>query len=174
MRRREFIALFGIMAVPWSVLRTAAVRAEVTAKPWRLGIILEGTRNRTIDGFSQRMHEFGHAEGKGYLADWQFANGRYTRFPDFAQDFVRLKADVILVERAAAVEPRHTDRDGLLDRSGRQSPVANLTRPGGNVTGMAGSREPTWPKQIELWRPVQSWQASSHFLWPRLKNRTGG
>jgi putative ABC transport system substrate-binding protein len=30
--------------------------------------------------------------------------------------------------------------------------VASLTRPGGNVTGMAGSREPAWPKQIELLR----------------------
>ena len=158
MRRREFIALLGTMAVPWPVLGTAAVRAEVAAKLWRVGIILEGTRNRTIDGFSQGMHEFGHAEGKDYLADWRFANGRYTRFPDFAQDFVRLKADVILVETAAAVEPVRQVTRAIpivmgysIDPVGSRL-VASLTRPGGNVTGMAGSREPAWPKQVDLLR----------------------
>jgi putative ABC transport system substrate-binding protein len=160
MRRREFIALFGTMAVPGPVLWTAAVRAEVAAKLWRVGVILEGTRNRTIDGFSQGMHEFGHAEGKDYLADWRFANGRYTRFPDFAQDFVRLKADVIFVETAAAVEPVRQVTRAIpivmgysIDPVGSRL-VASLTRPGGNVTGMAGSREPAWPKQIELLRVV--------------------
>src|SRR6516164_1640413 len=158
MRRREFITLLGTLAVPGPVLWTAAVRAEVAAKLWRVGIILEGTRNRTIDGFSQGMHEFGHAEGKDYLADWRFANGRYTRFPDFAQDFVRLKADVIFVETAAAVEPVRQVTRAIpivmgysIDPVGSRL-VASLARPGGNVTGMAGSREPAWPKQIELLR----------------------
>src|SRR6516164_4860129 len=158
MRRREFIALFGTTAVLRPVPWTAAVRAEVAAKLWRVGIILEGTRNRTIDGFSQGMHEFGHAEGKDYLADWRFANGRYTRFPDFAQDFVRLKADVIFVDTAAAVEPVRQVTRAIpivmgysIDPVGSRL-VASLARPGGNVTGMAGSREPAWPKQIELLR----------------------
>ena len=48
------------------------------------------------------MHEFGHAEGRDYIADWRFANGRYGRFSDFAQDFVRLKVDVVFLETAAA------------------------------------------------------------------------
>src|SRR5205085_2898125 len=95
---------------------------------------------------------------RDYLADWRFANGRYTRFPDFAQDFVRLKADVIFVETAAAVEPIRQVTRAIpivmgysIDPVGSRL-VASLTRPGGNVTGMAGSREPAWPKQIELLR----------------------
>jgi ABC-type uncharacterized transport system substrate-binding protein len=160
MRRREVIALLGSMAVPSSVLWTAATRGEPGAKLWRVGIMLEGLRTPTIDGFAQGMHEFGHAEGRDYVADWRFANGRYVRFPEFAQDFVRLKADVIFVETSAAVEPvRQVTRSIPIVMGYSIDPVGNrlvasLTRPGGNVTGMAGSSAPTWPKQIELLKVV--------------------
>jgi putative tryptophan/tyrosine transport system substrate-binding protein len=156
MRRREFITLIGSLVVAAPVLWTAVARAQGAAKLWRVGIILEGSRNREIEGFVQGMHELGHAEGRDYLAEWRFANGRYVRFPEFAQDFVRLKVDVIFVETAAAVEPvRQVTRSipivmgYSIDPLGSRL-IANLARPGGNVTGMAGSREPTWPKQIEL------------------------
>jgi putative ABC transport system substrate-binding protein len=156
MRRREVITLIGAVAVPGSILWTAAARAQEAAKLPRVGIILEGSRNRTIDGFVQGMHELGHAEGRDYLADWRFANGRYVRFPEFAQDFVRLKVDVIFAETAAAVEPvRQVTRAIPIVMGYSIDPVgsrlaASLARPGGNVTGMAGSREAAWPKQIEL------------------------
>ena len=69
MRRREVITLIGTLAAQGSILWTAAARAEEAAKLPRVGIIIEGSRNRTIDGFVQGMHELGHAEGRDYLAD---------------------------------------------------------------------------------------------------------
>src|SRR5437764_14236754 len=105
MTRREFITVFGSIMGPFSVLTATTARGQGATKLWRVGIILEGSRTRAIDGFVQGMHELGHAEGQDYFADWRFANGRYVRFPQFAQEFVRLRVDVIFVETAAAVDP---------------------------------------------------------------------
>src|SRR5207244_4146102 len=65
---------------------------------------LAGTRTLAIEGFVQGMREFGYQAGRDYHAEWRFADGRYARFPAFAEDFVRLQVDVIFVETSAAVD----------------------------------------------------------------------
>jgi putative ABC transport system substrate-binding protein len=159
MRRREFITLLGGAATS-SVLGTPAARTQEPAKLWRVGIILGGSRTPPIDGFLQGMHELGYVAGRDYVADWRAADGRFARFPVFAQDFVRLKADVILLETAAAVDAvRQVTRTIPIVMGYSIDPVgsrlvASLARPGGNVTGLAGSTEDTSPKQLELLKAV--------------------
>src|ERR1700760_4102214 len=99
MRRRDFIAKgTAILAVP------TLARAQQPRKVWRVGIIAGGTRTPAYDGFLQGMRELGHAEGVDYVTDWRFADGRYARFSDFAQEFVERKADVIFLGTGAAVD----------------------------------------------------------------------
>src|SRR2546426_522715 len=79
--------------------------------------------------------------------------GRYARFPIFAQDFVRLQVDVIVVETSAPVDlVRQVTRTIPIVMGYSVDPVGSglvtsLTRPGANVTGMTSSMEPTLPKQ---------------------------
>src|SRR5436853_7761440 len=101
MRRREFMALF--LGATSAAFPQRNGRTEEFARLKRVGIILEGNRTPSIEGFVQGMHQLGHVEGQDYLAEWRFADGRYVRFPGFAQDFVRLKVDVIFVGTAARV-----------------------------------------------------------------------
>jgi len=156
MQRREFLTYFGCAAATASVLPTCAARAQQQAKLWRVGIILAGVRTPAIEGFVQGMRELGYHAGRDYHAEWRFADGRYARFPIFAQDFVRLQADVIFVETAAAVDlVRQVTRTIPIVMGYSIDPVGgglvtSLTRPGANVTGMVGSREPTLPRQFEL------------------------
>jgi putative ABC transport system substrate-binding protein len=157
MRRRELITILGGAATS-SVLGTPAARTQEPAKLWRVGILLGGSRTPPIDGFLQGMHELGYVAGRDYVADWRAADGRFARFPVFAQDFVRLKADVILLETAAAVDATGDATIPIvmgysIDPVGSR-PVASLARPGGNVTGLAGSTEDTSPKQLELLKAV--------------------
>jgi putative tryptophan/tyrosine transport system substrate-binding protein len=154
MRRREFMALsLGAASMAFAERHG---RGEEFARLKRLGIILDGNRTPSIEGLVQGMHELGHVEGKDYLADWRFADGRYVRFPAFAQDFVRLKIDAIFVATAAAVAAvQGVTRSIPIVMGYSVDPVGNhlvarLDRPGGNVTGMASSGETPWPKQIEL------------------------
>jgi len=159
MRRREFIALLGGAATS-SVLWTLAARTQEPAKLRRVGIILGGSRTPPIDGFLQGMRELGYVAGRDYIAEWRLAEGRYTRFPGFAQDFMRLKVDVILLETAAAVDAvRQVTRTIPIVMGYSIDPVGNrlvasLARPGANVTGMTGSTEDTSPKEFELLKAV--------------------
>jgi ABC-type uncharacterized transport system substrate-binding protein len=161
MQRREFLTLFACAAATVPVLAGSAARAQQPAKPqpakpWRVGIILAGIRTPAIDGFVQGMRELGYQAGRDYHADWRFADGRYARFPTFAQDFVRLQVDVILVETSAPVDlVRQVTRTIPIVMGYSVDPVGsglvtNLTRPGANVTGMTSSMEPTLPRQFAL------------------------
>jgi putative ABC transport system substrate-binding protein len=159
MRRREFITLIG-GAVASSMLGTRAARAQEPARLRRVGIILGGSRTPPIDGFLQGMGELGYVAGRDYVAEWRFADGRYTRFPDFAQDFVRLKVDAIFLGTAAAVEGVRQVTNTIPIVMGysidpvRNRLIASLTRPGANITGMAGSTEDSSPKQLALLQAV--------------------
>jgi ABC-type uncharacterized transport system substrate-binding protein len=159
MRRRELIVLLSGAATS-SILWTLTARTQEPAKLRRVGIILGGSRTPPIDGFLQGMRELGYVAGRDYVADWRAADGRFARFSGFAQDFVRLKVDVILLETAAAVDAvRQVTRTIPIVMGYSIDPVGNrlvasLTRPGANVTGMAGSTEDTSPKQLELLKAV--------------------
>src|SRR5215510_10501092 len=147
MQRRELLAHLGCAAAATSILVASAVRAQQQAKIWRVGIILAGTRTLATEGFVQGMRELGYQAGRDYHAEWRFADGRYARFPVFAEDFVRLQVDVIFVESSAAVDlVRQVTRTIPIVMGYSIDPVASglvtsLARPGGNVTGMAGSKE---------------------------------
>jgi putative ABC transport system substrate-binding protein len=159
-QRREFLTHLGCAAASMSLLAASAVRAQQQARVRRVGIILAGTRTLAIEGFVQGMRELGYQAGRDYHAEWRFADGRYARFPAFAEDFVRLQVDVIFVETSAAVDlVRQVTRTIPIVMGYSIDPVGgglvtSLTRPGGNVTGLAGSKESTLPKHFELLKAV--------------------
>jgi putative ABC transport system substrate-binding protein len=162
------------------MLAASAARAQQQAKIWRVGIILAGTRTLAIEGFVQGMRELGYQAGRDYHAEWRFADGRYARFPVFAEDFVRLQVDVIFVETAAAVDlVRQVTRTIPIVMGYSIDPVGgglvtSLRRPGGNVTGLAGSKESTLPKQFELMKAVVPNLARAGLLLnPEISEYTG-
>jgi putative ABC transport system substrate-binding protein len=156
MRRREFLSLLGGATAAPLVLWPRAARAQQGGKLWRIGIVVGGVRTPAYDGFLQGMRELGYVAGRDYFADWRFADGRYSRMTGFAEEFVRLKADVIFVGTGAAVDPvRQVTRTIPIVMGYSTDPVGSgivtsIARPGGNITGMASSADDASPKQLEL------------------------
>jgi putative ABC transport system substrate-binding protein len=155
MKRREFIALAS-GAVAWPMV----VRAQQQPKVPRigyLGVTSPTDRPRLLDAFRQRLRELGWVEGQNVAIDYRFAEGRLDRLPHLAADMVRLKVDVIVslgtqgvtaAKNATATIPivmiavRDPVGTGL---------IANLARPGGNVTGVSGyAGLESVAKQLEL------------------------
>ena len=179
-QRREFLTHLGYAAASTSLLTASAARAQQQARVRRVGIILAGTRTLAIEGFVQGMRELGYQAGRDYHAEWRFADGRYARFPAFAEDFVRLQVDVIFVETSAAVDlVRQVTRTIPIVMGYSIDPVGgglvtSLTRPGGNVTGLAGSKESTLPKHFELLKAVvPSLARAGLLLNPEISEYTG-
>jgi ABC-type uncharacterized transport system substrate-binding protein len=157
MKRRDFLTLLGAASAA-SMLPPRAARAQ--QKLWRVGIVVGGVRTPPYDGFLQGMRERGYISGRDYIVDWRFADGRYNRIPGFAEEFVKLKCDVIFVGTTAAIEPvRQVTKSIPIVMGYSTDPVGNgfaasMARPGGNVTGLASTADDASPKQLELLQKV--------------------
>jgi putative tryptophan/tyrosine transport system substrate-binding protein len=155
MTRRDLIALLGSTAAAWPV----GVRAQQPGKVWRIGFLSGTSRSATsglYDAFVQGMREHGYVDGKDYAIEWRSAEENYERIPEIAAEFVRLKVDVIVTALGAALPTlKRTITAIPIVMAFSTDPVGNglvasLARPGGNMTGQAGSSDDSSPKQLEL------------------------
>ena len=102
------------------------------------------------------MRELGYVEGKDFVIEWRSVEGKYERFPEIAEELMRLKVDVFVTGVTAALPAlkRATTTIPIVmaystDPVGNGL-VASLVHPGGNITGLAGSSDDSSPKQLEL------------------------
>jgi putative ABC transport system substrate-binding protein len=110
--------------------------------------------------FVQGMREAGYTEGKHFLVEWRFAEGRYDALPKLAAELIELKVDVIVLGTPAAVRAVQQATSTIpivmaysVDPVGSGF-VASLAHPGGNTTGLASSLDESLPKQMELMAAV--------------------
>jgi ABC-type uncharacterized transport system substrate-binding protein len=155
MRRRQFIALLGGGAAAWPF----AVRAQQTGKVWRIGFLSGASRSAVsglYDAFVQGMREHGYVDEKDYAIEWRFTEEGDERLPEIAAEFVRLKVDVVVTALGRALPTlKRTITTIPIVMAYSTDPVGNglvasLVRPGGNMTGLAGSSDDSSPKQLEL------------------------
>ena len=155
MKRRAFITLLGGAAVAWPL----AAGAQQARKVWRIGFLSAVSREssfRSYAALQQGMRELGYVEGNDFVIEWRSVEGKYERFPEIVGELVRLKLDVIVTGVTAALPAlqRATSTIPIVmaystDPVGNGL-VASLVRPGGNITGLAGSSDDSSPKQLEL------------------------
>jgi putative ABC transport system substrate-binding protein len=157
MKRREFVALLG-GATAWPLL----ARAQPATLP-AIGFFSPNTAlaaSSWTAAFVQRLRELGWIEGLTVTIAKRWGDGRVDRAAEFVADFVGLKADVIVThgesnvfaaKQATSIIPivfaLATDPIG----SGF---VANLARPGGNLTGMSIQAPDLVGKRLDLLHEV--------------------
>jgi putative tryptophan/tyrosine transport system substrate-binding protein len=154
-RRREFIAALG-GAAAWPL----AARAQQAAVPL-VGWL--SSRSPDVEGplaaaFRKGLSEIGYVEGRNLAIESHWAYGRPERFPALAAELLHREVSVMVtagIGRAGidavravnptipivfttAVDPVH---DGM---------VSSLSRPTGNITGVATLSVELGPKEIEL------------------------
>src|SRR5262249_22459947 len=138
-----------------------AARAQQSAKVWRIGFVSGAVRPTALErslyaGLSHGMRQLGYVEGKDFVIEYRFADGKYERFDDFANELVRLKVDAIVLATPAAVRAMQKATDAIPIVMGYSTDpvgngfVASLAHPGGNTTGLASSSDDAIPKQLEL------------------------
>jgi putative ABC transport system substrate-binding protein len=144
MRRREFITLLGGAAAGWPL----AARAQQSGERARLvGVLLETAeddkeRNSQFAKFREGLASLGWAEGRTLHIDYRFAAADASRYEPLAKELVALQPDVILAVSTpvTAALQRQTSTIpivflGVSDPIGSGF-VANLARPGSNLTGI--------------------------------------
>jgi putative ABC transport system substrate-binding protein len=158
MNRRTFLCglTLGTLALP------LAAEAQQAGKVPRIGFLFFGSPgpSRELDAFRQGLRELGYTEGQNIVIEVRFASGRVERLPELAAELVRLKLDVIVTPGtpASLVAKQATGTipivfAGVADAVGAGL-VANLARPGGNITGLTSISAELGGKRLELLKEV--------------------
>jgi putative tryptophan/tyrosine transport system substrate-binding protein len=127
--------------------------------PPRIAWIWPGTPGGNaiiLSAFKDGMRENGMVEGKHYILDERYAEGRYDRFPAIVDGLLKLSPSIFMVNTIASVKAaqKATQTVPILfvhtnDPVG-SGLVASLAHPGGNTTGLSTQNEDVINKNIEI------------------------
>jgi putative ABC transport system substrate-binding protein len=138
----------GLLAAP------LAAHAQQTRKVNRIGLLLTSPDGET--GFLAALRNLGYVEGQNVLIERRYMADRKEGLSVLATELVQLNPDIIVVVngyQAAAVRestktvPIVTMAAGDLVAEGL---VANLAKPGGNITGSQVMQPDTAAKRVAL------------------------
>jgi putative tryptophan/tyrosine transport system substrate-binding protein len=154
MKRREFIAALSGVAAGWPI----AARAQQPAMPV-IGFLKNTTAGAStlqVAAFGQGLNEMGFEEGRNLAVEYHYADNNYDRLSELAADLVRRPVNLIMAAgdnpalAAKAATPTIPIVFAVAGDPVQLGVVANLNRPGSNVTGVSFFSITVTPKRLGL------------------------
>jgi putative ABC transport system substrate-binding protein len=156
LKRRELIALLGGAATAWPL----AARAQQAGGRRRIAVLMGSATtelgNTYLAAFLRRLEQLGWVDGRNARIETQWWKGTPDEMRPVVAELLAFSPDVIMVFSNLAL--------ALLKRMAGNVPivfvgvgdpvgdgfVASLARPGGNITGFAGTDGPIGGKWLEV------------------------
>ena len=167
--RRAFLAtVVGGIAVP------VAADAQPASKPAKIGLLTPSSpagSGHLVEAFRRGVRELGYVEGKTFVLEARYGDGRSERLAELARELVRWKADVIVTSTdVATAAVRRQTRTLPIVMALSTDPVgtgfaASLAHPGGNVTGLSNITAELGGKRLELLKEASPGISRVAFLW---------
>jgi ABC-type uncharacterized transport system substrate-binding protein len=162
MRRREFIALFFGTSIAWP----SHAQAQQAGRIRRVGILIPFDDERVpsvrpvLLAFKQYLRDLGWIEGRNIQFDYRFTGQNAEPIRTAAGELVASVPDIIVVWANPAVAAlRQATKTIPIVFTQVSDPVgsgfvANLARPGGNITGFQNFETAIGGKWLELLKEV--------------------
>jgi putative ABC transport system substrate-binding protein len=152
--RRSFVlgasALLAAPIVPF---------AQPQPKAWRIGFLSNGTLAASrglVEAFFRGMNELGYTEGRNFVLEARFAEGKMDRLPALAAELLAQKVDIVYAPSGVAA--------AAVKKSGATVPIvfafapdpvgqgfgASLSHPGGTMTGLTSTHTELSAKRLQI------------------------
>ena len=132
--------------------------AHAAEKMWRMGFLSVTPRDSFHDSFFRALREFGYDEGENLTVEWRLAAANEKRLAEAAALLAKRRVNVIVARGTqATLAAKKATTTIPIVMTGSSDPVgtglvANLARPGANVTGMSILAPDLAQKRLELLR----------------------
>lgn len=152
------------------VILTTPLRVQ--AQP-RLGVLLFGTPSTdpNLAAFRRGLSDLGYVEGRNIVLEYRYAEGNAERLPDLARELVSLKPNVIFALGGDVAAPVKSATATIpIVASVSLDPVqaglvADLARPGGNITGVTFVSSELAAKRLQLLKEIAPATSRVGVLW---------
>ena len=162
LRRRRFITLLaGGAAAAWPF----AGLAQQTGRMRRIALLVGATENDpeaplSSEAFRQTLNQLGWKEGVSVHIDTRWGSGNPDRMHAYAKELISAAPDVAVADSTPAALALHRESETtpiIFVQAGNpvgSGLVANLARPGGNLTGFTNYVPSMAGKWLELLKGV--------------------
>ena len=155
------LVLLAVLSAPASFVSgpvgDAHAQQQPAGKVYRIGFLSQGQPPKAfLEALQQGLRERGYAEGRNLVWEFRFTDGSLDQLPQFAEDLVRLKVDVILARNSSsAMAAKRATTSIPIVFFAVYAPVEiglvpNLGHPGGNITGVAINASDMAGKRLQL------------------------
>jgi putative tryptophan/tyrosine transport system substrate-binding protein len=159
-RRRDFMAVLGGAVVP-SILWRSAACAQDGGEPRRVGVLSslgesDPEARSMAASFHRALQEAGWIDGRNVRIEHRWAAGSVERLEAFAKELVGWRANVIVAHTTPSVIALRKETATIPIVFAQISDpigagfIANVARPGGNITGFSNFEASIGSKWIEL------------------------
>jgi putative ABC transport system substrate-binding protein len=169
--RIQLAALFFALTV---IAEPLATEAQPTGKIAKIGTLRSDAPamgNSNLDRLRRGLGDLGYVEGRHYILEPRWAEGRLERLPALALELVRASVDVIVTAGPPAIRAARQATTtipivmGRMDDADAHGFVATLARPGGNITGLSFQSGELSAKWLELLREAVPRLSRVGVLW---------
>ncbi len=147
--------------------------AQPATKPFRIGWLgASSDASRGVTEFQQGLRDLRYIEGQNIVIEYRQSTGSISQLAELAAELARIPVDVIVTsgESPALAAKRTTKSIPIVAIDFAWDPikaglVASLSKPEGNLTGLASQSDELWPKRLGLLRQVKPKTTRLAVLW---------
>ncbi len=168
MNRRDSVLALLALGAPLRLL------AQPSGTVYRIGFLgggLPSTSKSLVEGFREGMRDLGYVEGRNYILDFRWGEGRNDRLAELAAELVRANVNVIVTAGEPAIRAaKQASTTVPIVMGAVGDPVgagfaASLAQPGGNITGVSNLAVDLPGKWLQLLREADPRISHVAVLW---------
>jgi ABC-type uncharacterized transport system substrate-binding protein len=161
--RRAFLGTLasGLLTAPLAAAQQPGKVYRIAVAHPSLSVAdMTEAKNPYFKAFFSELRRLGYVEGRNLVVERRSAEGSPARYPDVVREVVRLQPDLIFLNasslaRAFQAATTTIPIVGITGEPIADKLVANLARPGGNLTGFSNvAGEELRGKNVEILREV--------------------